>query len=105
MGQPNNQLNMDTKQKIYNQAGSNQLGQALSSSTAAKFGLTSGFHSTKVRNQRFGVTTNALNSSGGGIGMPSHLGLNTSNTPNYAMIGNYGSQFNTGPSTVNNANF
>ena len=101
-GTGNNQFNLETKQKIYNQ-GPHQLAQGLNSGTAAKFGLSSGFHSTKVRNQRFGVTTNNLNSNVA-MGVP-NLGLNTGNSPNYNMVGNYGSQFNSGANTVNNANF
>ena len=58
-----------------------------------KFSLNSGFNSTKVRTQRFGVTNQS--------GAPMQ---NNITSPNYNVMGNY-NQFSSGANTTNNANF
>ena len=55
-----NQFSIDTKQKIYQGLGSQGPGQGAAPNaalgTSSKFGISSGFNSTKVRTQRFGVS-------------------------------------------------
>ena len=63
-----------------------------------KFGLNSGFNSTKVRTQRFGVTS-GLSSQNQNM-----TGLTAATSPNYNVIGNY-NHFSTGLNTTNNANY
>lgn len=65
-----------------------------------KFGLTSGFNSTKVRTQRFGVSSGMPNQTN----QVNNLGLSGVTSPNYNVVGNY-NHFATGPNTTNNANF
>ena len=64
-----------------------------------KFGYSSGFNSTKVRTQRFGVTNGHPNQGNNGA----NLGLQTATSPNYNVVGSY-NHF-TAPNSTNNANF
>jgi hypothetical protein len=99
----NNPFSIDTKQKIY-QGIQVPIGQGIGT-VPSKLGINTGFNSTKVRTQRFGVTSgnpstipaqNNLN--------PNNLGLSATTSPNYNVVGSY-NHFAAGPNTTNNANF
>ena len=65
-----------------------------------KFAMNPGFNSTKVRTQRFGVTSGLASQGNNGA----NLGLSAATSPNYNVVGSY-NHFASGPNTTNNASY